>query len=217
MSEVYSAGVDAFTGTFLKGELEFEGKQVRAAGGTRAPEGKDWWLIHGPKMVHAYYQWRTGNPNLVIWHTPDGTPAIELEVNIDLGDGTPLKAFIDRVFMDVVTGELIIVDLKSGKNAPSSSLQLAVYRLCLEKQFGVSPKHGAYWMGRTGTLDRIHDLEAMPPKMVESWMRTIRKQIVDGCFVPRLSKDCSWCSLRSKCYAYNPAVPAPVFESAIAE
>lgn len=217
MSEIaYQAGLKAFTDTFAEEEAGFNGSLARAAGRATAKEDKAWWIKNGPSMVFSYYQWRQANPNLVIWHTPDGVPAIELECNITLPDGTVLKAFIDRVFEDRNTGQLLIVDLKSGKTTPATALQLAVYRLCIEETFGVSPKHGAYWMARGGTLDAIHDLERIPPVMVSRWLRDVKKAIDLRLFVPHLTRDCaSFCGVREHCYTQNPAVPTPDFTSDI--
>lgn len=214
-NDPYTAGLTAFNATFAEEEAGFEGRAARAAGRANAKEDKAWWLKNGPSMVHSYYVWRQNNPNLGIWHTPDGTPAIELQCNIKLPDGTILKAFIDRVFEDKNTGQLLIVDLKSGKTNPPTSLQLAVYRLCLEETFGVSPKHGAFWMARTGTLDTIHNLDTIPPEMVSRWLRDVKKAIDMRIFVPHLSKDCSWCGVKQHCYAQNPSLPRPDFTNDI--
>lgn len=209
MSDVYAVGLQAFTDTFFKEEEGFHGP-ARAAGG-RSPEDKTWWLSNGPNMVFAYYNWRLNNPNLTVWHTPEGVPAIELDTTITLPNGTPLTAKIDRVMQDKSTGELLIVDLKSGKNTPPSPLQLAVYRLCIEETFGVSPTKGGYWMARSGTLDAIHDLNRFPTKIVTRWMMDVKKAIDLQMFVPRISKDCGWCGVKKHCYTQNPAIPHPDF------
>lgn len=208
----YQAGLDAFRDSFLTETATFTGN-VRAAGRANAKEGKDWWLTNGAGMVHAYYNWRITHSNLEIWHTPDGVPAIELETNITLPDGTVLKAFIDRVFQDKVTGDLIIVDLKTGKNSPGTALQLAVYRLCIEETFGVSPRYGSFWMARQGNLDHVYDLDVMPPAAVSRWLRDARKAMELGIFIPKVGKDCSWCGVKDHCYTQNPALPRPDFSS----
>lgn len=211
MTDVYGLGLQAFRETLDREVEGFDGPP-RAAGG-RSPEDGQWWQANGANMVWAYYQWRMNNPNLGIWHTPDGTPAIELETNITLPDGTLLKAFIDRVMEDKATGELLIVDLKTGKNTPTSPLQLATYRLCIEETFGVSPRKGGFWMARTGTLDAVHDLDRFPPQMVSRWLRDVKKAIDLQLFVPRISKDCGWCGVKQHCYTQNPAIPRPDFLS----
>lgn len=210
-SDAYQAGINQFHETFAAEEAQHTGKQFRSAGG-KSPEDKGWWLKNGPEMVHRYFNWRHSNPALQVWQTPDGVPAVELEVNVPLPDGTVLKAFIDRVFQDTQHGTLNIVDLKSGKTNPTP-LQLAVYRLCLREQFEVDARYGGYWMARSGTLDKVHDLDAFPPDMISRWLRDVKKAIDSNIFVPKVSKDCSWCGVRDHCYAYNPAAARPDFFS----
>lgn len=212
-NDAYAAGLAAFNTTFAQETAQFGNKNIRAAGRANAKEDKQWWQANGPQMVFAYYNWRQSHSNLEIWHTPEGVPAIELQCNVTLPDGTSLLAYIDRVFQDKVTGDLLIVDLKTGKNSPGSALQLGVYRLCLEETFGVSPKHGAYWMGRSGNLDTIYDLDLLPPKAISRWLRDTRKAIELNLFVPKVGKDCSWCGVKEHCYTQNPALPRPDFDS----
>jgi hypothetical protein len=212
----YQAGLDTFYAEFA--QLEAEGKELNRpfrAGGKATKmfpnkEDRTWWMAEGPKMVHAYYTWRQQHPELQIWHTPEGAPGIELQCTIELEDGTLLKGLIDRVFQDKNTGELMIVDLKTGK-PPSSPLQLAVYRLMLKQTFGVEPAYGSYWMGRSGTLDSVHDLRKYPTEMISRWMRDVNKAIKQDIFVPNIAMHCGWCGLRNNCYAWNTDVQKPDF------
>ena len=124
--DLLALGVDAFNVSFNEELAKGEGKVFRAGGRpTKAmPNGEDegWWRANAPAMIQSWISWRAQNPNLHVW-TVDGVPAIELQVRaeVDLADGTKvaLKGFIDRVFIDSDTGQLLIVDLKSGKNAPA--------------------------------------------------------------------------------------------------
>lgn len=50
----------------------------------------------GLKQVDAYLDYYEATPAEVIWITPDGEPAIELEFNVDL-DGVQMRGFIDQV------------------------------------------------------------------------------------------------------------------------
>ena len=65
----------------------------------------------------------------------------------------------DRVFWNKDTGEYVIVDLKTGKNVPDSSLQLGFYAYGLRKVYGIDAKVGYYWMARKGELSQPFDLE----------------------------------------------------------
>lgn len=205
----YEAGLAAFRESIASYEKEHAGKVFRAGGrATKAfpnKEDKSWWMAEGPNMVHAYYNWRASNPNLDIWTAPNGVPAIELEVNVALPDGTMLKSYIDRIFADKNTGDLMIVDLKTGK-PPATALQLGVYRLALQQTFDAAPRYGAYWMGRQGGLDTVHDLAQFPPETVAFWMQDVATMIRSGFFVPHVSQRCGFCSVKSHCYAWNPSL-----------
>jgi len=112
------------------------------------PDGEDesWWLEEGRRMLDSWVQFRTGQLGWSIWTTPDGKPAIEISMTPHMGD-VPVQMGIDRV-MVTPDGELVIVDLKTGKYTPSSDLQLALYAVGMEKTFGIRPKYGTYWMAR---------------------------------------------------------------------
>jgi len=211
-AEALGAGLREWDRSFNTAILEHPADKWRTAGRkTKAdPNGEDiaWWQRNGPVMVAQYHAWRRQNPNLVIWETPQGAPAIELQVNIQLEDGTMLKGYIDRVFQDFDSGELLIVDLKSGKTTPPP-IQLATYALAIEKTFGFAPRYGSYWMAREGTLDATHDLSRFPPAMVSRWFRDVNKALSMDIYVPHVTRDCSWCSVKDSCYtqvdnAYRP-------------
>ena len=216
MNAALIAGQNEFSRSFNEALAEKPNAAWRAAGRkTKAePNGEDadWWLRNGPGMVDAYYRWRMANPDLVIWTTPAGTPAIELEVNISLSDGTMVKGFIDRIFQDFGTSELLIVDLKTGKRKPAP-IQLAVYNLAILHTFGVTAKYGAYWMARDGTLDTVHDLERLPPKMVSRWFRDVNQARQAGIFVPHVSMNCDWCGMKPHCYVHADNTFQPDFDS----
>jgi hypothetical protein len=170
------------------------------------PNGEDesWWRIEGPKQIETYVAWREANPNLVVWDHA-GVPAIEMNVSAIVGDIT-VKGFIDRVFVDVETGELLIVDLKTGKNTPHSPLQLAFYRLLLEKTVGITATFGAYWMSRSGTLSTVHNLDRYSEDMLYRWLSNVKKSIELGLFTPHVGMMCGSCGVREYCYAVNPEV-----------
>ena len=215
MSTAYQIGLDAFHQSFAEAEAAGAGKPWKASGRATKKfpnkEDKLWWMSEGPTMVHNYYNWRMQNQNLKVWLTPDGTPGIELDMSVEIPGGVIVKGKIDRVFQDENTGQLIIVDLKTGK-PPSSGLQLAVYRLALEAQFGVAPDYGSYWMGRSGTLDKVWNLNEYPIKMVSRWLRDTKKAIDLGVFIPNMGMLCDYCGVRKHCYAFGNNEHVPNFE-----
>jgi RecB family exonuclease len=216
VSTPYEVGLATFRESFAEAEAKGAGKTWKAGGRATKKfpnkEDKTWWMAEGPTMVHNYYNWRMQNPNLEVWRAPDGTPGIELDMNVTIVGNVIVKGKIDRVFQDKNTGQLIIVDLKTGK-PPASGLQLAVYRLALDAQFGVSPDYGAYWMARGGTLDKVWNLNEYPIKMVSRWLRDTKKAIDMGVFIPHTGILCDYCGVRKHCYAFGNNEYLPDFDN----
>lgn len=211
-----AAGYAEFGNVFLKELSEHPDKPWRTAGRkTKAmPNGedKDWWGEAGLTMVKAYHDWRLANPNINIWETPQGVPAIELQIGITLEDGTFVKGYIDRVYQDFDSGELLIGDLKTGKTTPPP-IQLAVYALGLEQTFGIRPKFGGYWMAREGTLSTPVDLDKFSSKMISRWLRDVNKALSMGIYVPHVGMNCSWCGVQDQCYVWTDGAYTPDFDS----
>ena len=113
-----------------KGDIDLATARVggRATKANPNKEDATFWQTKGPEWVEAYIAWRKQNSNWKIWTAPDGNPAIELALTPVVA-GVPVKMIIDRVFK--VNGELVIVDLKTSQNTPSSTLQLGFYKLGL--------------------------------------------------------------------------------------
>lgn len=215
--DAYGAALEEFNSQLTK-EMNTPGNKRSSGRGTKKyPNGEDgsWWRDNGPNYLHAWSVWREQNPQLDIWTTPEGVPAVELEFNINLPGDVNVKGFADRVMVDKTSGELLIVDNKTGKNTPPSALQLAFYRIGMENTFNESPRFGAYWMARTGAFPEVHDLSRYSTEMVSRWLRNVRKAIDLEMFTPNRGRNCDWCGLKDSCYAYNPAVPPPVFLSDI--
>jgi len=115
-----------------KGDIDLTNARVGGRATKANPNKEDvtFWQNQGPKWVEAYIAWRKQNSNWKIWTAPDGNKGIELALT-PIVAGVPVKMIIDRVFE--VNGELVIVDLKTSQNTPTSSLQLGFYKLGLEQ------------------------------------------------------------------------------------
>lgn len=159
-------------------------------------EDGDWWQTEGLQMVKNWIDWRNGSHNLKMWTTPNGEPAIELALNISLND-VPIKMALDRV-MVTQTGELVVVDLKTGKSTPSSDFQLGLYAVGLETLFGVRPKYGTYWSARTGSLTELISLDKWTTEKVTEIVTQFDKARREGIFVPNFDH-CKMCNFVSAC------------------
>ena len=181
--------------------------QIRAGGKVSKAwpnkENEDWWLNHGPLMLERYETWRDES-GYRIWVTPQGIPAIELELLADVGATLPVKMFIDRVFINPA-GNLAIVDLKSGARSPGSDLQLGFYRVGILQTLGVRVDIGHYWDARKGELSETVSLTRYTPEIVGHWLRQYESAKNHGIYIPNLSERCRACGVRQYCAAYGGA------------
>lgn len=182
------------------------GAPIRASGrpSKEWTGGEDdaWWAHHGPNFVQNWMDWRKQNPNLILAPLPADVPAVEVQVGAVTPDGVALKGFIDRVFADQDTGDLLIVDLKTGKNNPGSSLQMDFYRYALTSTLNITAHYGAFWMARKGTFDAVHSLWRTD-EQIEDMLRKARILIDNELFIPHLSFLCSSCGVKEHCSAYT--------------
>lgn len=157
-------------------------------------EDAEFWVRTGPEWVKGYIEWRQNNPDWKIWKNGE-VPAIELGLVPEFA-GVPVKMVIDRVFE--VNGELVVVDLKTSQNTPSSSLQLGFYRAGLKQVLGIDVKWGAYWMARQSGTTQLIDLSTYTDDMIDYLVSNFDKARKSGIFLPNLN-NCNRCGLTEFC------------------
>lgn len=182
---------------------DFRAAGKRATKANPTPTGEDaaWWRAEGPGMVQAWIDWRSES-QWRIWTTPDGQPAIELDITTEIAN-MPLKMKIDRVMVIPKAETACLVDLKAGARTPESDLQLGVYRLGLWRQYQVQVDFGAYWMARKGTLSEIVNLSRFDERMLNTWFDSLKRAIEAEVFIPHLTNMCRACSHNRFCAAYG--------------
>jgi putative RecB family exonuclease len=172
----------------------------------------DWWFASGPyggeadverryglgleqvARYLAYYEGKGSDD--VVWITPDGTPAIELEFEIEIG-GVPVRGYID-VVMTTPKG-IIVRDNKTGRS-PGDELQLAVYAEAIRQDYGQSINHGDYWMGRSGKPTVLYDLFEWGPADLAEQFQEMDAAVKAEKFEPKPDPDkCRFCSVSSAC------------------
>jgi putative RecB family exonuclease len=161
-------------------------------------EDTSWWFDNGPKMVNFWTQFRQDS-GFNMYQLPDGSEAIETELNQEVG-GVPIKAFLDRL-MVAPTGELVIVDIKTGSKPPAGLTQLGIYAILVEKTFGVRPSLGSYFMARTGELTQPENLDRYTESRLGSWAKGFELAMENKIFIPSVGFMCGTCSVNSACYA----------------
>lgn len=124
------------------------------------------WRSMGLGFVRSYMDWRERSP-WEIWTTPEGEPAIELDISGKLpGCPVEIKAYLDRVFLDPVFKKLWILDLKSGKRPPKTPAQFETYAALIKAKYGVQVDMGVPFMNRKGTVGKPHDLSEVKPEEI---------------------------------------------------
>ena len=164
------------------GDIDLSKARVggRATKANPNKEDASFWQSQGPKWVDGYIAWRKHNPNWKIWTAPDGNKAIELALTPVVA-GVAVKMIIDRVFE--VDGQLVICDLKTSQQTPSSSLQLGFYKLGIEKTFGVEVKWGNYYMARGNATSEMVDLSEYTTDKMEYLIAQFDKARKAGIFL----------------------------------
>lgn len=161
------------------------------------------WRTQGLTFVKAYIAWRERSP-WKIWTTPDGVPAIELDVRGFLpGCPVEIQAYVDRVFVDpVFDDQLWILDLKTGTRAPTSADQFGVYAALIKAKYGVPVRKGVAFLNRKATLGKPFDLDDYTPEAVGETFGEAYELIQAGDFKADTS-DCFICSVQHACAARN--------------
>ena len=181
-----------------KGDTDLTNARVggRATKANPNKEDVNFWQNQGPRWVEGYIAWRKANSNWKIWDAPDGNRAIELALTPVVND-VQVKMIIDRVFE--VNGELVIVDLKTSQNTPTSSLQLGFYKLGLEQQFGIEVKWGTYYMSRGNNISEMVDLSEYTYDKMEYLIETFDKARKAALFLPNTNSCQYMCGLTEYC------------------
>ena len=181
-----------------KGDTDLTNARVggRATKANPNKEDVNFWNNQGPAWVQGYINWREHNKDWKIWTAPDGNKAIELALTPVVND-VQVKMIIDRVFE--VNGELVIVDLKTSQNTPTSSLQLGFYKLGLEQQFGIEIKWGTYYMSRGNNISEMVDLSEYTYDKMEYLIETFDKARKAALFLPNTNSCQYMCGLTEYC------------------
>lgn len=129
----------------------------------------------------------------------DDEYAVELPFTLNLG-GVEVIGAIDQV-VEYPDGGLRVRDLKTGNKKPDWDFQLAVYRLALEKCYGIETVWGDFYMAKTNDATLPVDLSRYPEKLIGQWFRNADRAISMGLFVPNPGDGCRVCSVYEYCEA----------------
>ncbi|KUI40262.1 RecB family exonuclease [Mycobacterium sp. GA-2829] len=141
----------------------------------------------------------------------------EQHVEVELEDGTLLRGFVDRI--DVApTGELRVVDYKTGKAPPEARdlaeakalFQMKFYAVALLRSRGVLPTRlRLLYLADSQVLDYSPDLEELVrfERTLTAIWRAIMAAGATGDFRANPSRLCGWCAHQALCPAFGGTPP----------
>lgn len=177
--------------------------------GPRGGHDRAWWLANGPALCRNFTDWYDANDDVTVWITPDGEPAIELELLVWFGS-IPVRMFIDCVLE--IGSALVAVDFKSGGKTPESLSQLSIYACGLELAYGplCRPRYGTFYMLRGVGREEPKTHFLQPTELggyehsVEWWTHEFElfdKAVKAGTFIAHPQESCKRCSVAYACPA----------------
>src|ERR1700758_692303 len=137
----------------------------------------------------------------------------EERVEVELADGTLLRGFIDRIDV-AATGELRVVDYKTGKAPPAARalaefkamFQMKFYAVALLRSRGVLPTRlRIIYLADGQVLDYApdHDELLRFEKTLMAIWRAILSAGQTGDFRPNPSRLCAWCPHQKHCPTFG--------------
>ena len=141
----------------------------------------------------------------------------EERVEVELADGTLLRGFIDRIDV-AATGELRVVDYKTGKAPPEARalaeframFQMKFYAVALLRSRGVLPTRlRIIYLADGQVLDYAPDLDELLrfEKTLMAIWRAILSAGQTGDFRPSPSRLCEWCPHQQHCPTFGGTPP----------
>jgi len=156
------------------------------------------WLASGRELINRYFE----------LEDPNALEPAEREVHVQYQqpNGLLLHGFVDRLDQ-AVTGEIRIVDYKTGRSprqayAEKAFFQLKFYALVIWRSRGVIPKVlKLIYLGDSQTLPKEideADLLATERSIAAIWL-AIRKNHLSETWPATPSRLCDWCSFKQFC------------------
>jgi len=173
------------------------------------PEQRDALLDEARVLLSGYY--RMEDPTRF---DPD---SCEQRVEVELADGTLLRGFIDRIDV-AATGELRVVDYKTGKAPPEARalaefkamFQMKFYAVALLRSRGVlATRLRLVYLADGQILDYSPDRDELLrfEKTLMAIWRAIQSAGATGDFRPKTSRLCDWCAHQAHCPAFGGTPP----------
>jgi len=173
------------------------------------PEAKTELLAEARALLAGYY--RLEDP------TRFDPQSCEERIEVELADGTLLRGFIDRIDV-AATGELRVVDYKTGKAPPEARalaefkamFQMKFYAVALLRSRDVLPARlRIIYLADGQVLDYAPDRDELLrfEKTLMAIWRAIQSAAPTGDFRPSPSRLCDWCPHQQLCPTFGGTQP----------
>lgn len=153
----------------------------------------------GLDQIDKFFDWYEQNPEYKTWVTPDGEVAAEVPFDVMFGT-VPVRGYVDDILVDPATGDLIVVDDKTG-NQPGKPMQLSVYPAALRKKWPDMPPITSawFWMAKNGKPTKpITDFTT--EEELTRLFEQLDANIEAGRFDPDPEKSkCRFCDVQTSC------------------
>lgn len=172
-----------------------------------------WWWDNGRKMCQDYAGHRLSNDAWPIFEL-GGKQAIEVQFQLNLSDDFIVRGAIDRL-MVAPSGELVVVDLKTGKE-PYDATQLGTYAVAIEETIGIRPTWGCYYLARTGQMSQAKLLNKFTREFLTREYNTAHQMRSQGLYLANPGTHCVACGVKDGCPAFGGSL-AGDYESLLPE
>lgn len=134
-----------------------------------------------------------------LFKLPDGSPALEIEFEIDL-EGITVRGYIDRIQWWPSAKMVAVEDTKTGNiDGEVDSRQLGLYRLGAEEVYDIDLTHGRYWFTKLDRGSDWVDLTRYSREKLAEDYRKLTEIIQQDLLLPNPGKHCQLCDVRPWC------------------
>jgi CRISPR/Cas system-associated exonuclease Cas4 (RecB family) len=168
-------------------------------------QGEEWWREHGAGLAKNFGEWYESTPDASVWITPDGKPAIELEIRVKFGE-IPVVMYIDLILQ--LGSALVVVDVKTSSTEPKTLAQLGIYACGVELKYGIRPRYGTHFMCK-GIGDppvyfvqprELDEYRYSVPYFTDQLEKLERAEQA-GVYLPNPGPNCRMCGVNDACAA----------------
>ncbi len=167
--------------------------------------------VRGRDQIKAYMIWAAQSE----WQPVSfsGEYCLEYPFELMLG-GIKIIGSIDQIMQNRVTGRMVIRDLKTGTRLPDSPIQLGLYDLAIEDDWGYRIGWGDYYMAKNNDCTDAKDLTRYSRDYLTDLFVRMDRGVREGIFLPNPGDACRTCGVSRFCSevgydkTYSPYLPA---------